>query len=231
MRLKSRHFQWTELVIDSGMCSHSKYICLYLATFMNSKTDMAFPGLARMEHELSLSRKTILKYIDEAEQHGYLNVIRGDRIVPNKYYSRLPKQIRETMVGSVPRPLPMSEEVVELRAEGSGTQGIKVVEDVHYNKQRNKQRNKQKHIGGKFTPPTQKEVLQYITEKGSRIDAEDFIDFYESKGWMVGKNKMKCWKSAANRWERKNRGTGNGNRNNQSEAERYLEQQASEVFN
>ena len=34
------------------------------------------------------------------------------------------------------------------------------------------------------------------------MDPEKFIDFYESKGWMVGKNKMKDWKAAVRTWER-----------------------------
>ena len=38
----------------------------------------------------------------------------------------------------------------------------------------------------------------------NNIDAENFLDFYESKGWMVGKNKMKDWKAAVRTWEKKN---------------------------
>ena len=51
-----------------------------------------------------------------------------------------------------------------------------------------------------FTPPTLKEVEDYCTETGKYIDAEKFINFYESKGWMVGKNKMVSWKAAVNNW-------------------------------
>ena len=55
-----------------------------------------------------------------------------------------------------------------------------------------------------FTPPTYEEITSYMEEAGFKIDVAGFIDFYESKGWMVGKNKMKDWKSAARRakkWE------------------------------
>lgn len=51
-----------------------------------------------------------------------------------------------------------------------------------------------------FLPPTPKEVNEYVVEKGLSIDAERFVNFYESKGWMVGKNKMKEWKAAARNW-------------------------------
>jgi len=52
----------------------------------------------------------------------------------------------------------------------------------------------------RFVPPTPSDVERYATEKGLRIDADKFCDFYESKGWMVGKNKMKDWKAAVRGW-------------------------------
>jgi len=54
-----------------------------------------------------------------------------------------------------------------------------------------------------FNKPTIFEVQDYCTLRNNNIDAEAFIDFYESKGWMVGKNKMKDWKSAVRTWERR----------------------------
>ena len=52
-----------------------------------------------------------------------------------------------------------------------------------------------------FNPPTVEEVREYCTERGNTVDPEAFIDFYESKGWMIGKNKMKDWKAAVRTWE------------------------------
>ena len=46
----------------------------------------------------------------------------------------------------------------------------------------------------RFAPPTLENVIGYCREIGCSIDAQRFIDFYESKGWMIGKNKMKDWK-------------------------------------
>lgn len=51
-----------------------------------------------------------------------------------------------------------------------------------------------------FTPPTLEEVKDYVSEKGYSIDPVKFWNFYESKGWMVGKNKMKKWKAAVANW-------------------------------
>jgi hypothetical protein len=53
-----------------------------------------------------------------------------------------------------------------------------------------------------FKKPTLKEVEEYCKERNNDIDAQRFIDFYESKNWMIGKNKMKDWKACVRTWER-----------------------------
>ena len=55
----------------------------------------------------------------------------------------------------------------------------------------------------RFVPPTPDEVRSYCTERNNSVDASRFVDFYEAKGWMVGKNKMKDWKAAVRTWEGK----------------------------
>lgn len=74
-----------------------------------------------------------------------------------------------------------------------------------------KKEAKQKQTGSKgeanrFTPPTLEEVKAYCLESGYRIDAERFIDYYESNGWMVGRNKMKDWKAAVRNWSKRDDG-------------------------
>lgn len=54
-----------------------------------------------------------------------------------------------------------------------------------------------------FKPPNVEEVRAYCQERGNNIDPESFVAFYESKGWMIGKNKMKSWKSAITTWEKR----------------------------
>lgn len=63
----------------------------------------------------------------------------------------------------------------------------------------------------RFTPPTIDEVRDYCQERNNSVDPETFINFYESKGWFVGKNKMKDWKAAVRTWEKNNRAKGQYN--------------------
>ena len=55
----------------------------------------------------------------------------------------------------------------------------------------------------RFTPPTLDDVLAYVRERGSDVDPQRFLDFYASKGWMVGKNPMKDWKASVRTWEKR----------------------------
>ncbi len=59
-----------------------------------------------------------------------------------------------------------------------------------------------------FTPPDIKDVSNYCQERKNNVDPQKWHDFYSSKGWMIGKNKMKDWKAAVRTWE-KNKGENN----------------------
>ena len=52
-----------------------------------------------------------------------------------------------------------------------------------------------------FKKPTLDEVKNYCILRKNNIEAEAFIDFYESKGWQIGKEKMKSWKACVRTWE------------------------------
>lgn len=54
-----------------------------------------------------------------------------------------------------------------------------------------------------FKKPSVYEVEQEIQAKGYHFDATAFVAFYESKDWMIGKNKMKNWKMAMVTWEKR----------------------------
>lgn len=56
----------------------------------------------------------------------------------------------------------------------------------------------------RFVPPTIDEVANELKSQRVRHyqqQAEMFWNFYEGKGWMIGKNKMKSWKAAIKTWK------------------------------
>lgn len=63
----------------------------------------------------------------------------------------------------------------------------------------------------RFAPPTPENVRGYCREMGyTNVDAERFVDFYASKDWMVGKNRMKDWKAAVRNWARQDHSSAAG---------------------
>ncbi len=55
----------------------------------------------------------------------------------------------------------------------------------------------------RFIKPSLIEVEQYCKERNNNVDSASFCDFYESKGWKVGRTKMRDWKASVRTWERR----------------------------
>lgn len=53
----------------------------------------------------------------------------------------------------------------------------------------------------KFTKPTVSQVQEYCTKRRNTVNPQQFIDHYESKGWLIGKAPMKDWQAAVRTWE------------------------------
>ena len=60
----------------------------------------------------------------------------------------------------------------------------------------------------RFAPPTVEEVRTYCEARQNDVDPEAFVAFYESKGWKVGREPMRNWKSAVITWEKRQKRDG-----------------------
>ena len=95
-----------------------------------------------------------------------------------------------------------------------------------------KRGKKEKTPEKKFVAPTVEELSIYIVENNLGFNPEEMIDFYQSKNWMIGKNKMKDWRAAARRWSRQEQRDNEKHERNSSAAQRnadlgnYLRQKA-----
>ena len=142
---------------------------------------------------------TVRLALDTFERFGMVQIVNGAVTIPNwkKHQSFLDKNEY------------MREYMKEYRAKGRLTDGCKTNVKVNVNQmlddknKKKEERNKKENNSiGRFTPPSVSEVAEYCKSRGNEIDPEEFVSFYESKGWMVGKNKMKDWKAAVRTWEK-----------------------------
>ena len=92
-----------------------------------------------------------------------------------------------------------------------------------------KDKVREKPVKSNPMPPSLNDVTDYFVERGSQNshhEAESFVDFYQSKGWVVGKNKMKDWKASVRNWMKKD----NGKSINPSSRLGTIEEQAARIL-
>jgi hypothetical protein len=56
----------------------------------------------------------------------------------------------------------------------------------------------------KIVPPKIEWVVEYCNERKNNVIPQQFFDFYETKAWFVGKNKIKDWQACVRTWEKNN---------------------------
>lgn len=75
---------------------------------------------------------------------------------------------------------------------------------LNTNQSKTKESNTEREKRKRFTPPTLEEVSAYCRELNSKIDPQQFIDYYTANGWVQGKGKpIKDWKAAVRTWNRR----------------------------
>jgi hypothetical protein len=79
---------------------------------------------------------------------------------------------------------------------------IEYVNGMYTSSQEEQEQEEEEEPKKGLIPPLFNDVLNYCIERKNDVDPNKFINFYESKGWMVGKNKMKDWKAAVRNWEK-----------------------------
>lgn len=139
--------------------------------------------------------KTVSGWIGQLKTKGYITVQleykEGTKQVLKRYI-----RINEGGMDKIMDTLPIKKCIPSPQNDGDPPH--KIMED---NKTINNTFNNTTNKGTRFTPPSVDEVNDYCNQRNNLVDPQTFIDFYQAKGWMVGKNKMKDWKACVRTWE------------------------------
>ena len=139
--------------------------------------------------------KTVSGWIGQLKTKGYITVQleykEGTKQVLKRYI-----RINEGGMDKIMDTLPIKKCIPSPQNDGDPPH--KIMED---NKTINNTFNNTTNKGTRFTPPSVNEVNDYCNQRNNLVDPQTFIDFYQAKGWMVGKNKMKDWKACVRTWE------------------------------
>jgi hypothetical protein len=78
---------------------------------------------------------------------------------------------------------------------------IEYVNGMYTASQEEQEQEEEEEQDNKFKKPTIEEIALYMEEKGMNNVSERFYNFYEAKGWMIGKNSIKNWKACVSTWK------------------------------
>ena len=145
-----------------------------------------------------VSKTSVSKWVSALKDAGYIQIqleyAEGTKQILHRYIRIVKDPIEEKLHTSIRKVNdPIEEKLIDNSTSNNtnnNTMNIGVVTP------------EKKLLRKLFVKPTLTEVIDYCNATQANIDPQDFIDFYESKGWMVGRNKMKCWKSCVRRWKR-----------------------------
>ena len=186
---------------DNFMTLSSSAQALYLHLAMSADDDgfsnqisiSMFKAHASVQDLQALLEKRYIYQFDSGviviKHWRMANALRKDRYTPTNFQEELAK--------------------LDVKSNGSYTwlpDGCQVVANRLPQDSIDKDRLEEDSIDkkGRFAPPSFDEVKAYCDERQNKVNPQSFIDFYEAKGWMVGKNKMKDWKAAVRTWEQRN---------------------------
>lgn len=92
-----RHIDWVSLVLSTELPNISKSLVMYLAKFMNTDQDIAWPSQARMMAELSLSNGSVNNHLKILESEGWIIRQSGNSLKNTRYTISFPALIQDKL--------------------------------------------------------------------------------------------------------------------------------------
>lgn len=205
---------YQEVTRDKNLSPAAKGLYAYLSSFCGA-SDECYPSVATIIAEMGMGKDAFYRQINALVAAGVVEK-KQTKDSKGKFQKVVYKLTHE--IGISEKPIPENEYTGELYTAHRATNNNNNINNNSINNNNNKYICVQPEVDtippevakkkktSRFVPPTVEEVKQYCQENGYILDAQRFVDFYECKGWMVGKNKMKNWKAAVRTWVSKDRG-------------------------
>ena len=172
-------------------------------TMIHAERGNVYTSLHVLADKWHVTRRFVKHFLEMLEQDGMISVLladhRGYHLKVNNYakYQDNPNHKRTTDSTTKDTTDGTTNSTTEDTTEASffltnNTEGIE---------------GKKVRGRGTFVPPTITDIVTYANQNGLQIDADRFWNYYESNGWMVGKNKMRSWQATLRNWSAKESGT------------------------
>jgi len=177
-----------EVRYDKNLTANAKLLYAEVTALLNMNGE-CFATNKYFSNLYGKSVVTISKWIGELISNGYISSSYtykgGTKEIDRRYLSILKGGIKENDKGGIKEKFKDNNTSININLTDSNNKG-------------------------RFKKPTVNEIADYCIERKNNIDAETFYDFYESKDWKIGKNKMKAWKACVRTWEKRQTKNNNG---------------------
>ena len=188
-----------EVIQDPRLTKRQIKVLIALLSFRGKNTNTVWPSRKTLSERCNLPITRISETTTQLVDLGWLSKDgKGGFSKSTRYHITVP-DLTVTETVTVTKPVTVTKTVTPTVTKTVTGMGVtKTVTGKELTKNitiRTKSGNK------RFIEPTIDEVGDYCLERNNSINADAFVSFYKSKGWMIGKNKMKCWKSAITNWE------------------------------
>lgn len=189
-----------EVLLDKKLSDKAKLIYAELSS-LDSKAGFAWCSNKYLAELFDISVWTVSKCIQELAAGKYIKceyeTDNARKIYINKVLSKITRPIVKNHTTSCEKP---HDPIVK----NANKESIDEIVNKESIKENITVGAVAPHKREKFVPPTLEEVKAYIAEKGYKVDAEKWWNYYDSKDWYIGKNKMVKWKSAVATWNTRN---------------------------
>ena len=184
---------------------------LRLLVFMMSCADDWNFSIKGLSKQLKWPERKLMRLVNELKKAGYIEqrtqFDENGKFKPNSWHV-----YEDSHAIHISRKASATQSVKHAEREpreASLTHDVKSVDirNINIERKTNIERNIKVKEKRNFVPPSVEEVASYCFERHNSVDPESFVNFYASKGWMVGKNKMKDWKAAVITWEKREKST------------------------
>lgn len=144
-----------------------------------------------------VSKTSISKWVSSLKECGYVTIQlqyrEGTKHILNRYIRLVNDPIEEMLPTYVTKVQdPIEEKLID-----------NITINTTLNNTSNSGETSSPALSKRFVVPSLDEVVDYCNTVNAGIDPVGFWNFYESKGWMIGKNKMKSWRHAVGTWKSK----------------------------
>ena len=177
-----------EVRYDKNLTANAKLLYAEITALLNMNGE-CFATNKYFSNLYGKSIVTISKWIKELITNGYVSSSYtykgGTKEIDRRYLSILKGGIKENDKGGI--------------KEKFKDNNTSINNNITYSNNK-----------GRFKKPSIEDINNYCIERNNNIDAETFFDFYESKDWKIGKNKMKSWKACVRTWEKRQTKNNNG---------------------